>query len=285
LRAAERLFEIVDTHPEVVMPVLSQGVPENKNLAVRDLVFSYESQAAGRRSQVVNASLFSLQLSSFSLSPGKRIAIVGPSGSGKTTFLSLLLRFWEFREGQITLGGQDIRNLDPDELRHQFAVVSQHTHLFNASLCENLLIAKPDATETEIVHVAQSAQIHELIDNLPKGYDTFIGEQGMRLSGGERQRIAIARALLRNAPILILDEPTANLDAITERDVLRSIYSLMEGRSTLLVTHRLIGMEWMDEILVLRGGAIIERGKHHELLMQGGLYHRMWELQNQILVQ
>jgi ATP-binding cassette subfamily C protein CydC len=292
LRAAEHLFKIVDTEPEVSAPAQPQPIPENAALDVRDLTFSYSSNDRRPRTEdrkrpsfTLHPSPFILHPSSFTLPPGRRIAIVGPSGSGKTTLLNLLLRFWEFREGGITLGGQDIRNFDPEELRSKFAVVSQHTHLFNASLRENLLIARPDAADIEIVNAAQSAQIHDFIEKLPEGYDTFIGEQGLRLSGGERQRIAIARALLKHAPILLLDEPTANLDALTEREVLKSIHRLMEGRSTLLVTHRLIGMEWMDEILVFRDGRIIERGKHFELLDQGGLYRCIWDFQHQFLVE
>ncbi len=281
LRAADHLFQIVDTEPEVKPPAELQPIPADKTIIVRDLTFSYPSQSR----TTLSPSPFTLHLASFSLSPGKRIAIVGPSGSGKTTLLNLILRFWDYQQGEIILGGRDIRGFNPDGLRGQFAVVSQHTHLFNASLRENLLIAKPDATEAEIMRATQIAQIHEFIETLPDGYQTFTGEQGMRLSGGERQRIAIARALIKDAPILILDEPTANLDPLTELAVLESIHKLMGGRSTLLVTHRLVGMDWMDEILLLQAGEIIERGTHSELLAQGGFYHRMWELQKQFLAE
>jgi thiol reductant ABC exporter CydC subunit len=283
-RAAEHLFEIVDTKPEVTSPVAPQPTPKDTTLIVRDLAFRYARSApSGESSNIHKSQPFHLRLSSFTLAPGRHTAIVGPSGSGKTTLLNLLLRFWEFRNGEIMLGSRDIRELDPEASRRQFAVVSQHTHLFNASLRENLLIAKPDATDAEIIQAAQAAQIHEFIEGLPQGYDTFIGEQGLRLSGGERQRVAIARALLKDAPIWLLDEPTANLDPLTELAVLKSLHQLMQNRSLLLVTHRLVGMEWMDEILVLRDGEIIERGNHPELLAQGGLYRHMWELQNQII--
>ena len=163
-------------------------------------------------------------------------------------------------------------------------MVSQHTYLFNATVRENLLLARPDATEAEIVRAAQQAQIHEFVESLPNGYDTWIGEQGLRLSGGQRQRLAIARAMLKDAPILILDEPTANLDALTERQVMAALRSLMAGRTSLLVTHRLVGLESADEILVLQAGRIVERGRHHELVQMGGLYRRMWDLQRQALV-
>jgi len=284
LRAAGHLFEIVDTQPAVVAPASPRLVPEDTNLIVKDLGFNYKEQATSFRSQEFDTPPLRLRISSFTLSPGKRIAIVGPSGSGKTTLFNLLLRFWDYQEGEITFGGQDVRGLDPEKLRTQFAMVAQHTHLFNASLRENLLIAKPDATEAEIFQAAQAAQIHEFIEKLPRRYDTYIGEQGLLLSGGERQRVAIARALLKNAPILLLDEPTANLDALTEREVLSTIHKLMRDRSTLLVTHRLVGMNWMDEILVLRDGSIIERGQHAELLAQGGFYHQMWSLQTRKLI-
>ena len=277
LCAAENLFSIVDTESEVNPPTEPLPIPADKTITVRDLTFRYPSPYCTSPYK----SPFILHLLSLSLFPGKRLAIVGPSGSGKTTLINLLLRFWEFGEGEIRFGGENIRFYDPDDLRRKFAVVSQNTHLFNASVRENLLIAKPDAAENEIMHATKSAQIHEFIENLPDGYQTFIGEQGLRLSGGERQRLAIARAIIKNAPILLLDEPTANLDPITELEILESIHNLMQDRSILLVTHRLVGMDWMDEILVLQAGSIVERGTHAGLLAQGGLYSRMWKSQNQ----
>ncbi len=323
LRAAERLFEMVDAEPEVKPPAAPQAVPEEKTLEVRGVTFGYEGSVASRQSLVASRKLqttsykrqatssksqaaggkasashaarraslptphsplpttFTLHTTHFTLSPGKRVAIVGPSGAGKSTLLNLLLRFWDFDQGTITLGGVDIRTLDPQALRGQLAVVSQHTHLFNASVRENLRIAHPADTDAEIEQAARGAQIHAFIAGLPEGYETVIGEQGLRLSGGERQRLAIARALLKDAPVLILDEPTAHLDALTEAAMLDSIDGLMAGRATLLAMHRLIGMETMDEILVLRDGRIAERGNHAQLLEKGGLYARMWEFQQQ----
>ena len=167
--------------------------------------------------------------------------------------------------------------------RAECAVVSQNSYFFNTSIRENLRLARPKLSQEEMEDAARAAQIHDFIAALPKGYDTFIGEQGLRLSGGERQRLAIARALLKNAPILILDEPTANLDPLTEKDVLDTLFGVMKNKTTLLITHRLVGLERMDEILVMDNGQIVERGIHSDLLAQNGLYRRLWDLQNWIL--
>ena len=208
-----------------------------------------------------------------------RIAIVGPSGAGKSTLINLLLRFFEVEQGKIMLGGHPLQSYQQEDVRNMISVVSQRTHLFNGTIRDNLLIARPKAADDELIAAAQQAQIHDFITSLPKGYETWIGEQGLRLSGGERQRLAIARAILKHTPILILDEATANLDAITERNVLQAIESLMANRTTLMITHRLTGLEAVDEILVLREGSIVERGTHDTLLQQDGLYRHMWDLQ------
>jgi ABC-type multidrug transport system fused ATPase/permease subunit len=162
-------------------------------------------------------------------------------------------------------------------------VVSQNTYLFNDTIRANLRIAKADASEEELIRAARAAQLHAFIESLPHGYDTWIGEQGLRLSGGERQRLALARAILKDTPILILDEATANLDTLTERAILQTIHTTLAGRTTLMITHRLIGLEAADEILVLRAGRIIERGRHGDLLQIDGAYHRMWDQQRQAL--
>ena len=197
--------------------------------------------------------------------------------------MHLLLRFWEFNEGEISLAGEDLRRYAQDAVRGGIAYVAQDIYLFNASLRDNLLLARPQASQAEIEWAAQQANIHEFILTLPEGYDTWIGEQGLQLSEGERQRLVIARALLRDSLLLILDEPTANLDAITEHQVMKSLLTARQDRATLLITHRLADLQDMDEILVLDRGRVVEQGTHGELLARAGLYRSMWELQNQIL--
>jgi ATP-binding cassette, subfamily C, bacterial CydCD len=297
LEAGRRLFELVDSIPEVISIRDSLPIPEIPTLAVHDLSFAYPIPGPGDGTHPTVAldpasakkfKPFVLQELSLELNPGKRMAIVGPTGSGKTTLTNLLLRFWEYgleRDGigWISLNGIDLKNYDQNELRSLFGVVSQYTYLFHASVRDNLLIASPSASNEKIYKAARQADIHEFIESLPQGYHTRIGESGLKISAGERRRLSIARALLKDAPFLILDEPTANLDSISEMRVLASIRELMEGRSTLMITHRLVGMEWMDEILVMKAGREIERGRHTDLLEANGLYRRIWELQNRLL--
>ncbi len=270
LTAAQRLYEIVDAQPSVKDPGETSSEPIDFSLSVRDLRFRYEMDE--------EAALDGID---FQLDQGSQLAVVGPSGAGKSTLVNLLLRFWEYDGGQIILGGHELRAYRSENVRRMISVVSQGTHLFNDTIRGNLSLANPSAKEGDLVQAASQAQIHEFIQSLPHGYDTWIGEAGVRLSGGERQRIAIARALLRNTPILILDEPTANLDALTEREVIKTLFRLMEGRTTLIITHRLVGLEKVNQILVMRAGRIIERGRHDDLIQAKGFYHRMWRLQTQ----
>jgi ABC-type multidrug transport system fused ATPase/permease subunit len=203
---------------------------------------------------------------------------------GKSTLARLALRFWDPTSGIIRLDGQDIRKYALGDLRHVIGVVAQDTHLFNGTLRANLLLARADASESAIEQVLEQTQLAEFVRQLPDGLETWIGEQGLRLSGGERQRLAIARALLKDAPLLILDEATANLDPLTERAILDALNVLMQGRTTLMITHRLVAMERMDEILVLTSGRILERGTHEQLQSADGLYRQMLDVQNDMLV-
>src|SRR5215212_7306723 len=271
--AAKRLFEVIDAEPAVKAigeKKLEMGPPIS--LQFSNLSFSYPTQ-----------SIPALQQVSFDVPAGKSIAIVGPSGAGKSTLTNLLLQFWDYEAGEITLGGQSLKVLNQDDVRKEMALVSQNSYFFNTSIRENLRLARRSITQEEMESAGKAAQIHEFIVSLPRGYDTLIGEQGVRLSGGERQRLAIARALLKDAPILILDEPTANLDPLTEKEMLATLFETMHGKTSLLITHRLVGLENVDKILVMDGGQIIERGTHEELLNQAGLYRHLWDLQNQIL--
>jgi ATP-binding cassette subfamily C protein CydC len=194
---------------------------------------------------------------SFSIPAGSRAAIVGSSGSGKSTIVNLLLRFWDYHEGQITLDGIDLRQYRADKVRELLGVVPQNTHLFNATLRDNLRLANPEATDEQIVVACQQAQLHDFIDSLPLKYEMLIGENGLLLSGGERQRLAIARAILKDAPILILDEATANLDAITERQLLASLEPFMAGRTVIIISHRRTVIEQVDQVIELEQGRIV----------------------------
>ena len=272
--AAKRLFEVVDAEPPVKDDTRNSMIDfRSSRIELSNITFVYPNQT---QPALLNVS--------FSIPEGKSIAIVGPSGAGKSTIANLLFRFWEYESGEISLGGESLKSLDQDEVRKRFAFVSQNSYFFNTSIRENLRLARPKVSEDELVSAARAAQIHDFVMNLPKGYDTVIGEQGARLSGGERQRLAIARALLKDAPILILDEPTANLDPVTEKQVLDTLIKIMLGKTCIVITHRLVGLENMSEILVLQNGRIVERGVHHELLEHPGLYRRLWEIQNRIIL-
>ena len=282
LAAAERLFAIADTVPTVMEPAeplepLDPLAMPERSRHEHTLEFGHVSFAYPSCEENV------LNDVSFCLAPGKRVALVGPSGGGKSTLVRLALRFWDPTAGAIRLDGQDIRHYALDDLRAFVSVVDQDTYLFNDTIRGNLLLARPDASESDLERVLEQAQLTALVRRLPKGLTTWVGEQGLRLSGGERQRIAIARALLKEAPLLILDEPTANLDPLTERALLDDLDMLMQGRSVLLITHRLVAMERMDEILVLERGRVRERGTHEQLLAQDGLYRQMVDLQNGVI--
>ena len=209
---------------------------------------------------------------SFTVQPGKMTALVGHSGSGKSTILNLLLRFYDPDRGVIKLNQEDIRDYSLEELRKQISAVFQETYLFYGTIADNIRMARPDATDEEVEAAAKAANAHEFIDRLPNGYQTVIGERGMTLSGGERQRISIARAFLKNAPILFLDEATSSIDSQSESIVQESIQRLIKGKTTVVVAHRLATIRHADQILVIEGGKVMEQGTHEELLNKNGIY-------------
>ncbi len=260
LAAARRLFDLVDTPAAALEPSGPSPTPSGFGLEVRGLRFAYPGAQAPALDGV-----------DLDLRPGRRVAVVGPSGSGKSTLLALLLRFRTPDGGSIRLGGHDLAAYRGEDLRRHIALVSQHSHLFHASLRDNLLLARPDATQAELAAACRIAQIEDWIESLPDGFDTWVGgsgagETGMRLSGGEARRIAVARAVLRDAPILLLDEPTEGLDAESERALLTALGTLAEGRSLLMVTHRPVWLAAMDEVLVLEAGRVSARGTYAELI-------------------
>lgn len=216
---------------------------------------------------------------SFEIKAGKSIALVGPSGSGKTTICSLLPRFYDVTEGRITIDGKDVRKLTLDSLRSQIGIVQQDVYLFCGTIRENIAYGKPDATMEEIIEAAKKANIHDFIQELPEGYETFVGERGTRLSGGQKQRISISRVFLKNPPILILDEATSALDNESERWIQQSLKELAKNRTTITIAHRLSTIRNSDEILVVADNNIAERGTHEELLRQNGIYAHYYEMQ------
>ncbi|WP_312160235.1 ABC transporter ATP-binding protein [Phenylobacterium sp.] len=212
---------------------------------------------------------------SLTIRPGERIALVGPTGAGKSSFVKLVQRLYDLDEGRVLIDGQDIARVQQGSLRRAIAVVPQDPALFHRSIAENIAYARPDATHEEIVLAARRARAHDFIARLPKGYDTLVGERGVKLSGGERQRVAIARAFLADAPILVLDEATSSLDVETERQVQAAMEELMVGRTTIVIAHRLSTIRGADRILVFDRGKIVEEGRHADLVRQGGAYARL----------
>ena len=216
---------------------------------------------------------------SFDVEPGKLVALVGPSGAGKTTTTYLLARFYDPTTGGVRLDGLDLRDLTVESLSAQIGIVFQDTFLFHASVRQNLLYARPEATDNELVAAARAAYIHEFIDSLPDGYDTVVGERGHRLSGGEKQRIAIARVILKDPRIVILDEATSHLDTVSEQLVQAALRPLFAGRTSFVIAHRLSTVLAADVILVFDGGRLVEHGPHAELVRRGGLYADLYQRQ------
>jgi ABC-type multidrug transport system fused ATPase/permease subunit len=216
----------------------------------------------------------------FKARAGEVVALVGPTGAGKTTIASLLMRFYDPDSGRVTIDGEDARDLSMRTLHDNVALVLQESVLFSGTIRDNIAYGRPDASQEDIEEAARSANADDFISALPDGYHSQVGERGVRLSGGERQRIAVARAFLKNAPVLILDEPTSSLDSRTEKVILDVLDRLMAGRTTFIIAHRLSTIRYADQILVLDQGRIVERGEHDELLLSDGLYSQLHRLQN-----
>jgi ATP-binding cassette subfamily B protein len=269
--AAERLGEIMAVEPQIVSPSEPKPLPEPARGEIRfdGVSFAY----AGRQSAPVFRNL------SFTVRPGERVAIVGPSGAGKTTLFNLILRFYDPDRGRVLIDGVPVNEADLEAVRRRMSYVPQDPAVFAASIAENIRYGSPEASEEEVRRAARTALASEFIEALPQGYDTLLGERGITLSGGQRQRIAIARALLRNAPILLLDEATSALDAESESLVQTALNRVMQGRTTLVIAHRLATVLGADRILVLDGGEIVEEGTHSSLVEEGGIYARLAELQ------
>jgi ATP-binding cassette subfamily C protein CydC len=248
LAAAHRIFEIIDTRPAVSEPGCEARPPAQFDVRVSRLKMRY-----------AESETWALDDISFVIPEGGCLAVIGQTGAGKTSLLNVLLRFWDFQEGTVEIGGVSLRDLTGETIRGLCAVVAQQTHLFNTSIRENLALARPDATEADLRAALRDADILNEVIAMPEGLDTVVGEAGAGLSGGQARRIAIARAFLKNAPLLILDEPTEGLDAISERAVLNTVARLMRGRTTLLITHRPQALRHADAMLVLDKGKIHTR--------------------------
>ena len=261
-------LELLDTEPEVKEDPSPAGFGRARGaVAFESVGFAY----AGRGDTIRDVS--------FAVDPGARVAIVGPTGAGKTTLMSLLIRFYDPRSGRITIDGVDIRKLSLRSLRSQFAVVLQEPLLFSGTIAENIRYGRLDASQEELEAAAAAANAHDFVVGLPFGYETMIGERGAHLSGGERQRICIARAFVKDAPILVLDEPTSSIDSRTENVILDALDALMEGRTSFLIAHRLSTVRDADLILVVDHGRVVQRGTHDELLEQEGLFRQLVEAQ------
>ena len=220
---------------------------------------------------------------SFSIPAGSVTALVGPSGSGKSTISKLIARFWDIRKGQITIGGMDVSTIEPEHLMRCMSFVFQDVTLFNDTVFNNIRVGNMNATEEQVMAAAKAAYCNEFIQRLPDGYQTILGENGSTLSGGERQRISIARALLKDAPIILLDEATASLDPENEVLIQRAIAKLVEGKTVIMIAHRLRTVVDADQILVLDNGRLVEHGTHDELMKKNGLYHKLFHIQQESL--
>ena len=268
LSDAEEMVNLLENEPEIKDVDNPQELTINKGeIEFKNVSFKYEN------------SLTVFENLNLKIKAGEKIALVGHSGAGKTTFIKLLLRFSDVQKGTITIDNQDITKVNQEELRRKISYVPQETYLFHRSLQENISYAKPDACFSEIVQAAEKAQAKEFIEKLPKGYNSLVGERGIKLSGGERQRIAIARAVLKNSLIVVLDEATSSLDSLAEEKIQKALDSLMKNRTTIIIAHRLSTIKKMDRIIVFDQGGIVETGSHLSLIKKKGLYSRLWKSQ------
>lgn len=264
-----RFLDVMDTKPEIKDKPNAEELHDVKGLvSYEDVSFCYADDDTPVLSHI-----------SFQIPAGRSIALVGPSGGGKTTICSLLPRFYDVSEGRITIDGKDVRDLKLKSLREQIGIVQQDVYLFCGTIKENIAYGKPGASMEEIIEAAKRANIHDFIEELPDGYDTFVGERGTRLSGGQKQRISIARVFLKNPPILILDEATSALDNESERHIQKSLEELAKNRTTITIAHRLSTIRNADEIIVITEKGISERGTHKDLLQKDGIYAHYYKMQ------
>ena len=270
--ASERVFEILEMRPSIADPPdpAALAKPVTGKVAYEGVWFRYHEDPAQPST---------LEGIDLEVAPGEVVALVGPSGGGKTTLVSLLPRFWDVSHGRVRLDGHDIRTLRLADLRGAIGVVPQEPALFGGTIRENIAYARPGASEAEIVEAARAAHAHEFVERFPQGYDTVVGERGVKLSGGQRQRVAIARAILKDPAVLILDEATSNLDTESERLIEDALSKLLVGRTTLIIAHRLSTVRRADRLVVVDRGRIVEEGTHGELLARGGLYARLYQRQ------